>query len=598
MRMIPRQDKLACLALAALFALMLAATWQRWTRPFIDHGREMHLPTRLLEGERLYTDILYYYGPFAPNFNAFLYRIFGIHLATLQTSGIVCATLILAMIYWLARQLMSAWETALATSLVLLICAFNIHAGSYIQPYAYAALYGLVFALGALVCAVRYLQCRRSFWLGLAGASAGMVLICKPELGPLAVLPSVVAWILVSCSERRLHWNPALLYALPCAAISSATYGLILSHVSWQTLVMDNLLLFMQPQLVHFSRQLSGTLYWPRPAWEMIAAVGFWSFIIGLSSLLGLLVSRQRHKVGDGYVRRVWGVMLAGVFLWLLVATANFAYVNASPLKSAGLVLPAVIVGIGWRWLKAGANSLSNETKILMVISLFSLVAITRVFFNVPMKSPYTPFTVPSLVIVYLYLLFRLSPAWLLPTESIRRRARQCAMALIAVTVIGTMVNSALLARRRYSFEISTPRGRLFTEPAIGRPLAEAVRFVEKQTAPDDYLLSLPQGTSINFLTGRPYPLREESIMPGFVTGEKEADAIGRLDARRVSVVLLVNLPTPEYRDRVFGADYNQSFLRWISENYYLKSTFSNYRNGKLQYGGNEFFIYAYRLKK
>jgi hypothetical protein len=280
------------------------------------------------------------------------------------------------------------------------------------------------------------------------------------------------------------------------------------------------------------------------------------------------------------------------------VPAANFARLNASPLKSAGLILPAVIVGIGWCWLKDGADGLSNKTKILLIITVFSLVAITRVYFNVPMKSPYTPFTVPSLVIVYLYLLFRLSPAWLLPTESIRGRAKQFAMAFITVTLIGVAVNSALLTRRRYSFEIRTPRGRLFTEPAIGRPLAEAIRFVEKRTAPDDYLLSLPQGTGINFLTARPYPLREESIMPGFVSGEKEADATGRLDARRVPVVLLVNLPTPEYRDRVFGVDYNQLFLQWISENYYLKSTFSNYHSGRLQYGDKEFFIDAYQRKK
>src|SRR5262247_1070584 len=89
------QDTRALLAIASLFVFMLAATWHRWTRPIIDHGREMHLPQRLLSGERLYTDILYYYGPFPPYFNALLYRLFGIHLSVLHASGIICATLIL-----------------------------------------------------------------------------------------------------------------------------------------------------------------------------------------------------------------------------------------------------------------------------------------------------------------------------------------------------------------------------------------------------------------------------------------------------------------------------------------------------------------------
>ena len=63
-----RKDWLAGLVILALFVLMLAATWQRWTHPIIDHGREMNVPARILAGERLYVDIFLHYGPFAPVF--------------------------------------------------------------------------------------------------------------------------------------------------------------------------------------------------------------------------------------------------------------------------------------------------------------------------------------------------------------------------------------------------------------------------------------------------------------------------------------------------------------------------------------------------
>src|SRR5262245_57039446 len=122
-RAVSKEDRFALLALAVLFAAMLMASWQRWTQPLLDHGREMNLPTRILAGEHLYSDVQFLYGPFAPHFNALLYRIFGIHLATLKISGAICAVLILLMIYSLARRLMSVWEAALATGLVLVICA-------------------------------------------------------------------------------------------------------------------------------------------------------------------------------------------------------------------------------------------------------------------------------------------------------------------------------------------------------------------------------------------------------------------------------------------------------------------------------------------
>src|SRR5215470_19703671 len=146
-------------AIIFLFIAMIAASWQRWTQPLIDHGREMNLPARILAGERLYGDVQFLYGPFAPHFNALLYRIFGIHLSVLKVAGAVCAILILLMIYRLARALMSEWESFLVAGLTLILCALKSTA-NYIQPYAYAALYGLVFSLGSLLCALEYLRRR------------------------------------------------------------------------------------------------------------------------------------------------------------------------------------------------------------------------------------------------------------------------------------------------------------------------------------------------------------------------------------------------------------------------------------------------------
>jgi 4-amino-4-deoxy-L-arabinose transferase-like glycosyltransferase len=203
-------DGYGLLALGLLFLGSLLASWQRWTQPLLDHGREMNLPARLLAGEQLYTDVQFLYGPFAPYFNALLYRVFGVRLAVLHLSGAVCAVLILLMIYWLARQLSGVWAAAVTTGLVLVVCALKSTA-NYIQPYAYAALYGLVFALASLVAVLSWERTRRACgdWesnlsgtaepahalyarrvrsqLLLAGLFAGLSLIAKPEIALAAV---------------------------------------------------------------------------------------------------------------------------------------------------------------------------------------------------------------------------------------------------------------------------------------------------------------------------------------------------------------------------------------------------------------------------
>ena len=80
-------NRRAVALLLLAYGLLLLGMWQRWTQPLIDHGREMNLPARLAAGETLYQDVQFLYGPFAPYFNAALYRIFGIHLNVLHTAG-------------------------------------------------------------------------------------------------------------------------------------------------------------------------------------------------------------------------------------------------------------------------------------------------------------------------------------------------------------------------------------------------------------------------------------------------------------------------------------------------------------------------------
>src|SRR5262249_17483876 len=264
-------------AIIFLFIAMLAASWQRWTQPLIDHGREMNLPARILAGERLYNDVQFLYGPFAPHFNALLYRVFGIHLSVLKASGAVCAILILLMTYRLARTLMSDWESFLAAGLALVLCALKSTA-NYIQPYAYAALYGLVFTLGSLVATVSYIKLRAerglseqslqaesignippegctpntkagnlplegstlSARLVLAGALAGLSLISKPEIALAGLAAGFAALIVESIAESKPLWLGAAAFSAPVVLITTVTYAVILRRTPLRVLLEDN----------------------------------------------------------------------------------------------------------------------------------------------------------------------------------------------------------------------------------------------------------------------------------------------------------------------------------------------------------------------
>jgi len=602
----------------------------------------MNLPARILAGERLYSDVQFLYGPFAPHFNALLYRVFGIHLSVLKASGAVCAILILLMIYRLARTLMSDWESVLVTGLALAICALKSSA-NYIQPYAYAALYGLVFALGSLSATLNYIRRRSEYRLQaeslgnippesgtpnartpntrtpnatptavLAGLLAGLSLISKPEIALAALAAGFTALIVESRVERKLLWRDAAAFAAPLVIITAAAYAIILRHTPLRVLIEDNHVLFtaMPPQLVYFNRHVSGLAQWPTSLWFSLAGVGGFALWAGSCGAIGAIVSRKQAE-WRGVVKA--GLIVAGAgILWREAAIRLLNVPSAvTPFASAGLVLPALIglivltlygnspriSALSLRFC-AKENSRRPRLRVLLIIAVFSFASILRAVLNITGSGAYTPFLLPALIIVYLYLLFRVMPALLAKTDSIRVNIRRVAMVMIALMIVGTCANSVVLLRRRNTFTVSSSRGSFITVPEIGGPLQNAIRYVEQRTGPDDYVLAAPQGTTINFLAARHYPLREEIIHPGFLTGEKELDAIERIKTREPSLILIANFDTNEFRDRAFGVDYNQELVRWVNENYHLAARFDSADSHNAKLGDKPFFILAYERNK
>ena len=592
------------LALMVLLAAMLAGTWQRWTQPIIDHGREMNLPTRILAGEVLYRDVQCLYGPFAPHFNAALYGIFGVQLSTLHTSGLICAILILLMTYWLARQLMSEWEAFLTAGFVLVLCAIKSTA-NYISPYSFAALYGLVFAIGSLVCAARYLRGPGRRWIFWSGVCAGLSLISKPEATLAALAAAGAAILLQGLNTRKIPWRDAALFALPVVGITAATYAWILSRATWRALIEDNHVLFtnMPPQLVYFNHTVSGLAEWPRSFWYTATGLGMLAIWVGTSLLIGGLISSRRTAAGETEWKRLvkfgFAAIVLGSAFWVLLFKTFRLQTDASPLTSLPFILPVMIAVCGWqiwrRWRRG--EDLPLALSLLTVFAVFAQGSILRVILNVTARGPYAPFFIPVAVIVCLYLIFRLSPARLVGSETAKIYVRRTAMALVGLMIVGVSINSIYRFRSRSTFEISAPRGGFITELPIGQPLTAAIQYAREHTAPDDYVLTLPQATSINFLAERRYPFAEEIVHPGFVTGAKEDAAIETIKSRRIPLIMIVNLLTPEFRDRVFGVDYNQRLVAWIEANYRLVARFDSDFSRNARMGDQPFFILAYERK-
>jgi hypothetical protein len=211
----PALAKVALVTVAA--AASLAANWLRWINPFVDSGREMNVPARLAAGERLYRDIVFYYGPAGPWLQALVLRASGgaarvtgrprslspvaapaAALAAgpswlpLEIACLALAAAILFLLYRLAAAAGGPRSALAATALAAAFCLGAPHGGAFIFPYSASSLYALAGALLALTVSLQQPGWRRR---ALVAAGLALALTARAEIGGATTLILLIATV-------------------------------------------------------------------------------------------------------------------------------------------------------------------------------------------------------------------------------------------------------------------------------------------------------------------------------------------------------------------------------------------------------------------
>ena len=616
------------------FVFGLAVSWERWGNPLVDCGREMNQPLRLSRGEILYSDVRHIYGPLSPYLNAGLYKVFDPSLDVLYANGIITALIIIALVYWLARQLMGRAPAAAATLSVMWICTFK-QAGNYVLPYSYAALHGCALGLASLALIVKWLldarpaqhpthsestgadeRPRSLSWLFAAGAVAGATLLAKTEMGFAAVATGVIAAILVQHRRPLRALGFAAIFAAGVTVVVGSVYGVIALRVGWTTLLNDSFL-FLQnlpPELVYFNKRMSGADQpWLSFA-QMVSAAVRVSGLALFMACISLLVARHKfprsnHELavserevpdaGRISYPLLWALLALSLLLFLFAPTAGKLQWDKGPYLAMPVLLLSLLVWMLLRYhkqTKAGDIS-SSQTLVLVVTAVFALLSLARVILRVRSGGAYSSYLLPTSVVLFTF-------CWtqIFPTLIRDRRARPIARTLVLCLIFTWVAITAVVVAHRYrtnnTYPITTTRGTIIAIPELGIAFDEAITFINQETQPSDAIAVLPEGTSLNFFTDRPNPLREEITTPGYLNPADEQRAIKQLLDSNTRWVMVANRATPEFGKPIFVRDYCQTLMSWIEKNFEQRAVFGPDHNPDLQIGGRTFFIRAYRKRE
>jgi hypothetical protein len=609
-------------AIAVSFAVGLAFSWERWGNPLVDCGREMNQPLRLAGGQMLYSEVRHIYGPLSPYVNALLYRVFGPSLGVLYADGIVTASLILVVVYWLSRRLMGRAASAAATLSVMWLCAFK-QAGNYILPYSYSALHGCALGLISVAllvrfversCAVDRIKGSQAMSLISAGGFAGLAVLAKTEMGLAAVSAGIAAVGLMGSPSPRRVFRLGAIYLTPAALLVFGGYGYFIVRAGWHTIAQESFLFFrnLPPELVYFNKRVSG---FDQPIQSMVQMLGAAARLASIAAMIAtasILFTRRRREpaapripmpdlsasdAGGASYGQIWLLFALSVVVFVVIPFAGALSWEKGPYLAMPLLLVGLIAGEFARYRKqASRGERGAQTIILLVIAVYALASLARVILRVRSGGAYSSYLLPSSVVVFTY-------AWAHPFADMfrevkaRRLARNIAIGVILADAVLTAGLLSIRYRGKNNYVLKTDRGTMLAVPDLGQAMSEAISFIKRETAIDEPVAVMPEGTSLNFFTGRPNPLREEITTPGYLDEAGEARAIKQLAQSNTRVLLLTNRATPEFGAKVFGVDYNRRLMQWIEENFEECAVFGPGHNASQQIGDSTFFIRAYRRR-
>ncbi len=554
---------LAAIVVSCIFGL--SASWQRWGGPLIDTGREMNQPLRLAAGERLYSDVRHIYGPLSPWLHAGLFRLFGPSLNLLYADGIVSAVLILALVYWLARRIMDPAGAGIATLSVMWLCVFK-PAGNYILPYSYNALHGALLAIVTLAILVAALERGLDSAIAflIAGFAAGLTLLAKTEMGLAALAAGVTASAVTHVTARRRFVLGAAFLA-SALGLTFAVYAVIAARVP--------------PELAYYNRRISGLDHPLSSSGRMLIAA------LKLGILIAVVGSVSRLIAGTGNPARAWRALAAASGLAILMsATTGFDW-DKGPYLAMPLLLAAMLFIARMR------------TPILITYAAFALASLARIVLHVRSGGAYGSFLLPLSVVLFTYL-------WVGPfAETVeapraRRAFRGIALGLMLLVAVARAGVLAYRYRRLNTATIETVRGRMVAPADVALAWNEALAFIGRRTRPGDAVSVMPEGTSLDFLSGRRNPLREEITTPGYLDPAGEMRAIRQLQEAHTSLILITDRLTEEFGPAVFGRDYCVQLMQWIDAHYTRCATFGPRKDPALKIGDKPFFIHAYCISR
>jgi len=545
-------DGIAVACLALLGTALVVLTWGTWGDVGRDTGFDLVAGARVAHGQLPYADFPYYYGPIAPLLLGLAAWIGGDGLTPAIVLGLIVSALIVVLTYALARTFVGAVGAFLASAIVLGVAVSPTNL-SYVLPHTEAMTLGIAALLALLLALARMPSPATSGRLVAAGAALGVVALTKPELEAAAVA-AVAAW----CAARRLSLRGIAAVAAPAVGIPVFVYGAFATQVSIHALVFENL---YPTRVLHAGGDKILRLHAPLTIPSLVhhaEHIVLYAAGIGTMFTLAWLIDRSPRSLRFLYA--VVALVAAEIALTNLEATRSALQLVYGWIPG-GAAIAAILLATVFRREKGAGGALA----LTVALAIAGGTTYAAFYFHATHAQTavyFAPLAAVFLAALHLRALVDSRTIALLGT---------CWLAFLAATGVALAVDDA----RAETAVVSGPGGSINVGTGDANAYRGALADIVRLTKPAEPVLIAPQLATLYTLSGRTDALPNISLLPGMLGGvPAEQQAIARLKAAHVQLIVTDQHELTEYGQGAFGSSFDTTLATWVARNFERSRTF------------------------
>jgi hypothetical protein len=550
--------------LVCIWIWKVYSTWASWGNLTIDSGHEMYVPVLLAEGKQLYRDTLYSFGPLAPYFNGYLFRLFGIRLSVLYWAGSLSA-LGSAVFLCLAGKRMSHWVIGWTAGAVILIEAFQPSYFCFPLPYSFAAVYACLAACLFVWLVISASTSPQRVWMFAAGSAAGITLLIKPEYG-MACYGTLALLVVVRALAQR-SWRLVgedVIALLPGIVVCGLVIHWMVSIAGRDFITQENILSWP----TSFFMRNYGKVWLAQNGFTVSAS----AFRGALFRAIPIVcIGLAAHCTLRWKKMQVLLLLLAALY----IARQNYfllPFPQAVELSLSTVFFPRdmvlyVIVAafVGWFFVWRGTGTPSTPNPAICLLLTFSSLLAFRILMKMAPDGYAIYYNGP---VVFSFLLLLCLPIPRLTRSRSRIFIGELMICLACLIVVALHAHASEAGAKNF-VKLTTERGTIRVSKNMAENYGAAIQFMKEKASLGESVLSIPEDTSLYFLAETHCPTRVYAFDPGILAPGKMTDeTIQQIERQPVRYLLWSNRTYPEYGAPIFGVSSDRTLGDYLKLHY------------------------------